>query len=197
MFDPFVSYFQECHTAFEGRSSEVILPFPSVNAAEMCHRTLWTWNCCSSALSTATLSTIWYSRERTRLVLCSRAYLQLQAFVEFEDEMSAQFCVATLQAMPLQIRGRTLFAQYRSVREDLFLVSVRGRKGRPAGELASLPADSAFPAGLILKLLLQHAPRAEARASSAQLLAVLRGEPSPPFSSPMTWGFSLRDDVEF
>lgn len=40
-----------------------------------------------------------------------------QAFVEFEDEMSAQFCVATLQAMPLQIRGRTLFAQYSTHQE--------------------------------------------------------------------------------
>ncbi|CAJ0563894.1 unnamed protein product, partial [Mesorhabditis spiculigera] len=35
-----------------------------------------------------------------------------QAFVEFEDQMSSSLMCETLSAVPVQIRGRTMFAQY-------------------------------------------------------------------------------------
>ncbi|CAI2337996.1 unnamed protein product [Caenorhabditis sp. 36 PRJEB53466] len=43
-----------------------------------------------------------------------------QAFVEYEDEASACAFVAAMTAVPIQIRGRTLFAQYSTHRELKF-----------------------------------------------------------------------------
>ncbi|CAI5443782.1 unnamed protein product [Caenorhabditis angaria] len=43
-----------------------------------------------------------------------------QAFVEFEDENSASAFVSAMTAVPIQIRGRTVFAQFSTHRELKF-----------------------------------------------------------------------------
>uniref|UniRef100_A0A1I7UFS6 RRM domain-containing protein n=2 Tax=Caenorhabditis tropicalis TaxID=1561998 RepID=A0A1I7UFS6_9PELO len=51
---------------------------------------------------------------------CYAISFSLKAFVEYDEEASAAAFVTGMTAVPIQIRGRTLFAQYSTHRELKF-----------------------------------------------------------------------------